>query len=417
MNNAVNAPPIDWSDLEQPALTPPPGPNAPEGVREVHAQRRSAALLRETEWEYIKLRARADAAERVAAERLAKARRESGNQDRVQRGGSWLLDAPDEAPTIWGRGTEVLWARGEALMIAGPQGVGKTTLASQILKGCLSLQDEVLGYPIVGTDQRVLYLAMDRPQQARRNLARLFAGCDEHRDYLDEMLRVLEGPPPQDFAVAPETLLEMCREHEADVVFIDSLKDAAIGLSKDEVGAGYNRARQIALAGNVNVVELHHFVKNGSDGGKPNHINGVYGSTWLTSGAGSVIMLWGDPGDPEVEFKHLKQPVDEVGPFKVEHDNRTGISVCVYEESKDLLSLARRCKSTGISAKEAAVVLFELGDGGKVPTKDINKARRRLDRYVEEGLLHRVDPERQGAGNEARWFAVERHLDAPPGAA
>lgn len=411
MNNAANMAPIDWSDVEQ--LPKVVGADAPEGELALYEQRVAAMVAREASWEYVRQRARLEAQEKLAKENLERARRESGNQDRVRHGGSWLLDAPEETPTIWGRGTEVLWARGEALMIAGPQGVGKTTLASQILKGCLSLQDEVLGYPIVGTDQRVLYLAMDRPQQARRNLARMFAGLEEHRDYLDEMLRILEGPPPQDFAQAPEVLAQMCREHEADVVFIDSLKDAAIGLSKDEVGAGYNKARQIALADGVNVVELHHFVKNGSDGGKPNHINGIYGSTWLTTGAGSVIMLWGDPGDPEVEFKHLKQPVDEAGPFKIEHNNRTGVSVRVYEESKDLLSMARRCKSTGISAKESAVVLFDLGDGGKVLTKDINKARRRLDRYVEEGKLHRVDPERQGAGNEARWFLVETNLDDP----
>ncbi|KOX52770.1 ATPase AAA, partial [Streptomyces purpurogeneiscleroticus] len=157
-------------------------------------------------------------------------------------GGSWLLDVPDETPTIWGSGSEVLWARGESLMITGPQGVGKTTLASQVLKGCLSLQDEVLGYPIEGFEGRILYLAMDRPQQARRNLARLFAGMDEHREYLDEMLRVVEGPPPADFAQSPETLRQMCDHHGAAVVVIDSMKDAAIGLSKDEVGAGYNRA-------------------------------------------------------------------------------------------------------------------------------------------------------------------------------
>lgn len=415
MNNAVNAAPLVWEGIEQPVHLPDTA--APVDEQATAEQRMASALARETGFEYLRQKARQQATDRLAAERLAQARRESGNQDRVKHGGAWLLDAPDETPTIWGKGTEILWARGESMMIAGPQGVGKTTLASQILKGSLSLQDEVLGYPIVGTDQRVLYLAMDRPQQARRNLARLFSGMDEHRDYLNEMLRVVEGPPPQDFAAAPATLTEMCREHEADIVFIDSLKDAAVGLSKDEVGAGYNRARQLALASGINVVELHHTVKSGNDGGKPNNINGVYGSTWLTSGSGSVIMLWGDPGDPEVEFLHLKQPADVVGPFKVEHDNRTGISVRVYEESKDLVALARRCRSTGLSAKEAAIVLFDLGDGGKVQTKDINKARRRLDKHVEDGLLHRVDPNGAGAGNEARWFATERHLTAPEEAA
>ncbi len=32
------------------------------------------------------------------------------------------------------------------------------------------------------------------------------------------------------------------------------------------------------------------------------------GSTWLTSGLGSVIVLDGEPGDPTVELRHLKQP-------------------------------------------------------------------------------------------------------------
>lgn len=410
MKNAANMPPIDWADVDQ--ALPPLRPDATEADRELHARRIAAHLERETEWEYLRQKARELAADKLKAERIAQQRRESGNENRAHTGGGWLLDVPDIAPTIWGKDNDVLWARGESVMIAGPQGVGKTTLASQILKGCLSLQDEVLGYPIVGTEQRVLYLAMDRPQQARRNLARLFAGMAEHRDYLDAMLHVVEGPPPQDFAACPEILTQMCDHHEADIAFIDSMKDAAIGLSKDEVGAGYNRARQMALASGVNLVELHHTVKGNGDS-KPNNINGVYGSTWLTSGAGSVIMLWGDPGDPEVEFLHLKQPVDVVGPFKVLHDNRSGISTRVYEAEKDLIAWAKRCRSTGISAKEAAIVLFDLGEGGKVATKDINKARRRLDRHVEERRLHRVDPAGAGAGNEARWFYVDHHAEAP----
>jgi DNA polymerase III delta prime subunit len=413
VNNAVNAP-ARWQNDEH---VPPPGPDAPPEEHALFEQRMLAAVRRETHWEYVRQTAREAAREQIELERTERQRATSASQDRTYTGGAWLLDAPDETPTIWGQGGDVLWARGESLMIAGPQGVGKTTLASQILKGCLSLQAEVLGLPILGFDRRVLYLAMDRPMQARRNLARLFAGMGEHREYLDEMLRVVEGPPPADFAQDPEILRQMCDHHGADVAFIDSMKDAAIGLSKDEVGAGYNRARQIALAAGHQLVELHHTVKSGADGGKPNNINGIYGSTWLTSGAGSVVMLWGEPGDPEVEFIHLKQPVDVVGPFKVVHDNRTGVSTRVYEAEKDLLELARRCKTGGLSAKEAAIVMFGLNIAEKVATKDINKARRRLDRYVEQKLLWRRDPDGSGAGQEVRWFAVERRLGAPPEAA
>ena len=42
--------------------------------------------------------------------------------------------------------------------------------------------------------------------------------------------------------------------------------------------------------------------------------------TWLTSGAGSVILLNGQPGDPIVSLHHIKEPAAEVGPFKVLHE-------------------------------------------------------------------------------------------------
>ena len=37
-------------------------------------------------------------------------------------------------------------------------------------------------------------------------------------------------------------LSTVCRVPGADTVYLDSVKDAAIGLSDDAVGAGYNRA-------------------------------------------------------------------------------------------------------------------------------------------------------------------------------
>jgi hypothetical protein len=48
-------------------------------------------------------------------------------------------------------------------------------------------------------------------------------------------------------AADTDLLADMCAEAEADMCVIDSLKDAALGLSDDKVGAGWNRARQAAL--------------------------------------------------------------------------------------------------------------------------------------------------------------------------
>lgn len=320
--------------------------------------------------------------------------------DLFMAGAAFVLDAPAEVPAIWGRSPSVLWAPGEALMIAGGNGVGKTTLAHQLLAGRLGLLDQVLGLPIVPGERRVLYLACDRPQQIARAMQRLFS--EEHREILNERLSVWKGPPPADFSKNTTLLREMCRRAGADTVFVDSLKDVAVGLSSDEVGSSYNRARQFAIADGVEVVELHHQVKRGANGGKPDTLADVYGSTWITGGTGSVILLWGEPGDPIVEFKHLKQPAEEVGPFKVLHDHDTGRSSVV--DSVDLLQVVRNFPH-GITVQAAARQMYPDGE----PTRaQVEKARRQLDRLVKNGLMIAKDGSSGGAGGgeQKRYFLI-----------
>ena len=43
-------------------------------------------------------------------------------------------------------------------------------------------------------------------------------------------------------------------------------------------------------------------------------------------GAGSVVLLWGSAGDVLVELVHLKQPVAQVGPLRIDHDHNTGVT-------------------------------------------------------------------------------------------
>ncbi|MEV4767769.1 AAA family ATPase [Micromonospora humida] len=371
------------------------------------AERQAGYLAEETARELVRIKARHAAQALWEQEQAALAKAQARDEARVQDGAAFLLDIPPTPPALWGKGEDILWARGEALMIAGPQGVGKTTVAGQLLRATVGLPGGVLGFPVEPCQRRVLYLAMDRPEQARRNLARMFADAEDEigRGYLAEILRFWSGPPPSDFAADPAGLLRLAEQHEADVVFVDSLKDAAVGLSKDEVGAGYNRARQLALAEGVQLVELHHTVKNGADGGKPNNINGIYGSTWLTSGAGSVVLLWGEPGDPVVDLVHLKQPMNEVGPLKVLHNRVTGLSEVFQDEDTDVVALARRCATTGVSVQEAAGCMFSA----EKPTRaQVEKARRKLRDLVRQGLLtERAATDGQGGrGHGDRWFAA-----------
>jgi len=316
--------------------------------------------------------------------------------DPIVDGAAFILDRPDDIAAVWGQSPCVLWAKGEALMIAGGQGLGKTTLAGQVCRARM-LGGEVLGLPVERSDTPILYLGMDRPSQIARSMGRQFTEAD--RKPLSEKLIVRTGPPAADLATNPTLLAEIAQRYGAGTVFVDSLKDAAVGLSSDEVGAGYNRARQHLLAQGVELCELHHDRKAGAGGGASSTVSDIYGSTWLTAGCGSVILLTGDPGDPIIGFRHVKQPVEEIGPFRLLHDQAAGQLTVDFDI--DLIELAKAAGPDGLTAHAAAAAIFEK----KNPTRaDAEKARRRLEQKVEAGLLRRVEGGK-GRGNAAAWFA------------
>ncbi len=314
---------------------------------------------------------------------------------RFTEGGRFVLDAPDRVPAIWGNGAEVLWAQHEALILAGPPGVGKTTLTGQVVRALIGLQPSVLGYTVRPTADRVLYLAMDRSAQIARALRRNFTPDD--RDVLDQRLAVLKGPPPLDLARHTTMLAELAQTAGASVVVVDSLKDAALGLTDDEVGAGWNRARQTALAAGVDVLELHHTVKRGANGATPTTLADLYGSAWITAGAGSVVLLWGAAGDPIVDLTHLKQPAEQVAPFRVLHDHAAGTS-SVWNPT-DPLAVLRAAGAAGLTAGALAGAMF---DKVTPSANEVEKARRKLDRLVSTGLAEKVDGTPHPRGGPAR---------------
>lgn len=305
-------------------------------------------------------------------------------------GGDFILNQPSTIPAVWGDGDEVLWAEGESMMIAGGQGLGKTTLAGLLIRAQIRGHAQVLNLPVSPATGRILFLAMDRPRQASRAFARQFTADD--RDALNEQLTVWQGPPPEDMAANPNILTELADAADATIVYLDSIKDGAIGLSDDAVGAGYNRARQTLIASGRQLCDLHHIVKRGPNGATPSTISDIYGSTWLTSGAGSVILLTGDPGDPIIQFRHVKQPAAEIGPYRLSHDHAAGNMT--IEHSTDLIELAAAGEQQGITASLAAIAV--KGDAKTTTRGDIEKQRRKLDKLTRQGLLIRVEGARGG---------------------
>ncbi|WP_022924891.1 AAA family ATPase [Serinicoccus marinus] len=241
-------------------------------------------------------------------------------------GGSFILDEPDEVPALWGNGQHVLWAEGEAFMVAGHQGLGKTTLAQQLVLAMVGVAPpELLGMPVTPRAGRILYLAMDRPRQAARSFRRMVR--EESRDLLNDRLHVWRGPLPVDPLVKGDLLAwvhSVCAD--VSVVVIDSVKDLAPGVNTDEVGSAINLACQSLIADDIDVLLLHHQRKASSDSRREVTLDSIYGSTWLTSGLGSVAVLEGEPGSDEVTMHHVKQPADTVGPVDFVHDHVPGRS-------------------------------------------------------------------------------------------
>ncbi|MFE6486620.1 AAA family ATPase, partial [Streptomyces sp. NPDC057757] len=169
-------------------------------------------------------------------------------------------------------------------------------------------------------------------------------------------------------------------------VCLDSLKDMAGELASEEGGQAINSAIQRTLVEGKEVIGLHHHRKQGGgkEGGKePTSLDELYGSTWITAGAGSVVSLWGAAGEPIVSLRHLKQPAGECGPWKLRHDHPVGRTEIWHQV--DILALLKAAGAHGLTPAGLAVNLYP-NPKAKPTQSEIEKARRRLDTYVENRL-------------------------------
>ncbi|MCK8674117.1 AAA family ATPase [Rhodococcus sp. HM1] len=298
---------------------------------------------------------------------------------KMKPGGAWILDIPDMPPVIWGTGQRVAWVEGESLIVTGPPGVGKTTVVQQLILARCGLASTFLGLDVTPTKSKVLYLAMDRPRQIARSLRRMVDEKD--RELLDKRLVVWQGPLIADVVAAPGIFAAMAEHAGADTIVVDSVKDTSVGLTDSEGAGRYNRARQIALDAGVQMVEIAHQTKRGGGEGKsPKTLQDVHGGMELTAGAGSVMLIWGAAGDPVVEMRHLKQPMEALGPWQLVHDAPAGRTT--IQESLDAYTVLKGAPFQSMTVQQVAE---KITDAVKPSRADIERARRQLEKAVQDG--------------------------------
>lgn len=305
----------------------------------------------------------------------------AARHERVGPGGDWILDQPEVIPAVWGDGDGVLWSEGEGLMLTGHQGVGKTTLAQQLVLRRIGLITEpLLGLPVQVSDRPVLYLAMDRPRQAARSMRRMVQESD--RAFLNERLVRSEGPPPVDPLSSTQAFADFCEWACPNVgtVVVDSVKDLSAKLTDDGVASGLNSSWQELITRGVELLLLHHERKAGNGSKRTHALDDVYGSTWLTSGLGSVVTIDGLPGDALVSLHHVKQPADVVGPLHARHDHARGVTV-LHDAARDPLTVLD-AHPDGMDSYGLAEMVYGDSEG-----KTVKRMQRDLDRLVDAGLV------------------------------
>lgn len=353
--------------------------------------------------------ARRRLAEREAERIVAELEAQENPLPDMEVSGAALFGLPDVIP-LFGTAEAPVSASGQAWMIVGEDGTGKTSDAQQYVKARLNLDGwggEMWGRPVapLPEDESVYYLAMDRPRQALEAATR---GLDQRRHgaALRERLTFWQGPTPYPLwgAAGAEWLLEKVAQRRVGLLVLDSRKDAGDATNPDSL-SGINRLVQALCARGVEVLILHH-PNQSSRAGRDPQLADVYGWREVYSGLGSVVFLEGRAGETQLEVHHLKPIRARLEPFIIERDHAEGRSRVVAGEHV-VLDLSRLSESQRGKWALIEPVLTARPDGanpaelavalGMQSTSNLAKALAPLAR---QGRLHHNGRH----GHESRWL-------------
>lgn len=277
-----------------------------------------------------------------------------------------FLESGIDAEPLWGVGSNALMAPGQGSMVFGTDGAGKSSIMQQIVFARLGLaDDEVLGFPVVQSDQPVLYLALDRPEQIRRSIARMVDLTDPAvRDRLKRKLVVWRGALPFHCDLDPKGFADWLLQIGGDdlgMVVADSVKDMVSSCTEDSAGMGFNDTVQHMVTRGVEFGCCHHNRKPNATNARPRKLADVYGSRWITAGLGSVLNIW-KLDDQRRELTQLKTPYgNPIQPVEYTDDYGSGLSTTAGEWRDALVDALARAGAAGLTDAEAVQAVFKAG--------------------------------------------------------
>ena len=326
--------------------------------------------------------------------------------------GDTLLDIQGETP-LWGPQHAPLTAAGQQTLLAGPDGVGKSTLCGQYAKARLNLPgwgEEMLGLPVVPLpdDQTVLYLAADRPVQIMQNFRRGLT--DDMREVLRDRLTFWPGPPPVDLGTSAGQLwlLRNVERVRAGLVFIDSRKDVGDVMEPREVSRLNQLLKQLDADG-VEVFMPAHTLQAADNPSTKPELTHVKGQREVFSGTGSVLMIKGRPGADEVVLHQVKPIREFHPPLTVRFDKQSGRARVVEQRAGvDTLDLTDRPPTAAEAEAEVRDDLLSAGSGGLSSTEVTGTGRvGTARRAARDRMRDRGEVISRREGRALRWWLPE----------
>jgi len=215
-------------------------------------------------------------------------------------------DFGNASPIIGDGGEGAIISRKEKSMLAGPPGVGKTNIGLRSAT-CMAAGAPVLGLA-VPAPVRVAYVNLENsPAVIQRRLRKITQGCDD--DILERLFIVNLRGLDLSMDRGVTTLVDMARHTQADILFIDPLRNAHPWDENRSDDAAKLIAALDAIidATGVAMILVHHVRKPDPHRPKSTQtLDQVRGSTHLAASMETVLLVNEDPQEDRLLADFVK---------------------------------------------------------------------------------------------------------------